>query len=173
VLRELTPDDADALLDLRLRNQEFLRPLEPIRPKDIFTLQGQAEDIEASIRERRAAIGYVFGIFEGQGGDLVGRIGVRNVVRGAWQNATLGYYVDEGHGGRGYCTEAVRLATAFAFGAGGLHRVQAAIMPRNAASIRVVQKNGYRLEGRAERYLQINGVWEDHDIFAITREEWP
>jgi len=94
-------------------------------------------------------------------------------VRAAWQNCTIGYFVDQSRNGRGYATEAVGLASGFAFGEGGLHRVQAAVMPRNAASIRVVEKNGYRFEGLARRYLQINGLWEDHNIYAMTAEEWP
>lgn len=64
------------------------------------------------------------------------------------------------------------LALRFAFAEAGLHRVQAAVMPRNGASIRVLEKTGFRREGLSLRYLQINGVWEDHLIFAITREEW-
>jgi ribosomal-protein-alanine N-acetyltransferase len=66
----------------------------------------------------------------------------------------------------------VALILQFAFEQARLHRVQPAVIPRNVASIRVVQKAGFRLEGRAERYLQIGGVWEDHDIFAMTAEEW-
>jgi ribosomal-protein-alanine N-acetyltransferase len=94
-------------------------------------------------------------------------------VRGAWQNATLGYFVGEAWGGRGYASEAVRQAVEFAFNRIGLHRVQAAVMPRNVRSIRVVEKNGFRLEGMAERYLQIDGRWEDHLIYSITSDEWP
>jgi ribosomal-protein-alanine N-acetyltransferase len=70
-------------------------------------------------------------------------------------------------------TQAVGMALRFAFGEAGLQRVQAAVMPRNAASIRVLEKNGFRREGFASRYLMINGVWEDHLVLAVTREEWP
>lgn len=94
-----------------------------------------------------------------------------NIVRGAWQNCTIGYFVDEGRGGRGYATEAVRLAVRYAFEHATLHRVQAAVMPRNARSIRVVEKAGFRYEGTAARYLRINGTWEDHNIYAVTRED--
>ena len=73
--------------------------------------------------------------------------------------------------GRGYCTEALSGAMTFAFDLLQLHRIQAAIMPRNAASIRVVEKNGFRREGLAERYLLIGGRWEDHAIYAVTRED--
>ncbi|HEX3771827.1 MAG TPA: GNAT family protein [Polyangiaceae bacterium] len=103
---------------------------------------------------------------------IIGRVALGGVLRGAFQNAYLGYWIDEGHQGDGLMTEAVRAATAFALGTVGLHRVQAAVMPRNAASQRVLDKVGYRREGLAERYLCIAGEWEDHIIFAMTVEEW-
>ncbi len=93
------------------------------------------------------------------------------VVRGPWQNANIGYYVDRTWNGRGVCTEAVGLVVGFAFDRAGLHRVQAAVMPRNTPSIRVLEKNGFRREGLAPRYLQIDGVWENHVIFARTTED--
>ena len=84
----------------------------------------------------------------------------------------MGYWIDAEHQGRGLMTEAVRATTWFAFRAAALHRVQAAVMPRNAGSQRVLEKVGYRREGVAARYLCIAGAWEDHVVFAVTREEW-
>jgi [ribosomal protein S5]-alanine N-acetyltransferase len=103
---------------------------------------------------------------------VIGRVALGGVLRGAFQNAYLGYWIDEQHQGRGLMTEAVRAATAFAFSAAGLHRVQAAVMPRNGGSLRVLEKVGYRREGSAERYLCIAGKWEDHVLFAMTAEDW-
>jgi [ribosomal protein S5]-alanine N-acetyltransferase len=103
---------------------------------------------------------------------IIGRVTLGGVLRGAFQNAYLGYWIDKDQQGRGLMTEAVRAATAFAFSAAGLHRVQAAVMPRNGASLRVLEKAGYRREGMAERYLCIAGQWEDHALFAMTAEEW-
>lgn len=94
------------------------------------------------------------------------------MARGAWQNATLGYYIDKAHNGRGYATDGVRSVLDFAFGQAGLHRVQAAVLPRNVASRRVLEKAGFSREGRSTKYLQINGVWEDHEVFAVTAEDW-
>ncbi len=113
-------------------------------------------------------LGYAFGVF--RDGTLVGRVALSNVVRAAWQSCTLGYYIDRTMCGRGYGTEAVKQIVAFAFGDAGLHRVQAAVMPRNVASARVLEKAGFRHEGFAPRYLQIDGVWEDHDLYAITAD---
>ena len=103
---------------------------------------------------------------------LIGRVALGNVVRGPWQNATLGYWIDEAANGRGHCSRAVELVVRFAFEHAGLHRVQPAIMPRNDRSKRVVEKVGFRREGLAVRYLEIAGVWEDHELFAMTVEEW-
>jgi ribosomal-protein-alanine N-acetyltransferase len=103
---------------------------------------------------------------------IIGRIALAGIVRGAFQNAYLGYWIDEGHQGRGLMTEAVGAATSFAFSSAHLHRVQAAVMPRNDASLRVLAKVGYRREGFATKYLCIAGTWEDHWLFAVTSEEW-
>ena len=103
---------------------------------------------------------------------MLGRVALANVVRGAWENATLGYFVDHEAGGRGHATEAVGLALRFAFGPCRLHRVQAAVMPHNARSIRVLEKNGFRHEGFSPRYLRLAGEWRDHEMFAITVEEY-
>jgi [ribosomal protein S5]-alanine N-acetyltransferase len=173
VLAEMAGSDAPELLDLIVRNREFLRPWDPIRPASWFTLASVHAELARANADRRADRGYVFGIRERDGGALVGRIALSNVVRGAWQNATVGYFVGREHNGLGYATAAMGAALRFAFGPAGLHRVQAAIMPRNVASIRVVEKNGFRFEGLARRYLQIAGTWEDHNVYAVTVEEWP
>ncbi len=165
--------DAEAFEQLLVANREFLRPFEPERPDWFFTLSGIRGELERARADRDADALHAFGIWERATGTLVGRVALANIVRGAWQNATLGYFVGRAWGGRGYATEAVRQVLDFAFGPGQLHRVQAAVMPRNTPSIRVLEKNGFRYEGRAERYLQINGEWEDHAIYAITAEERP
>jgi ribosomal-protein-alanine N-acetyltransferase len=103
---------------------------------------------------------------------IIGRVALGGVLRGAFQNAYLGYWIDAEQQGRGLMTEAVRAATTFAFGMAALHRVQAAVMPANKASLRVLEKAGYRREGSAARYLCIAGAWEDHVLFAVTTEEW-
>ena len=103
---------------------------------------------------------------------LIGEINLSNVVRGAFQNAHVGYWVDRDHAGYGYIPEALVVAARFAFEEVGLHRLQVSIVPRNRSSRRVVEKLDLRCEGLAERYLEINGVWEDHLRYAITVEEW-
>ena len=120
-------------------------------------------------REWRDDEAYRFCIFEG--GRAAGGIALGGVQRGGFANAYLGYWIDIDRQGRGLMTEAVALVLDFAFGAVGLHRVQVAVMPSNAASRRVVAKAGFREEGLALRYLEIDGRWEDHVLHAITAEE--
>ena len=103
---------------------------------------------------------------------MIGGVAINNVVRGPFQNGYLGWYLDEAVAGRGYATEAVQLAIRFAFAHAGLHRVQAAIIPGNAPSLALARRVGLREEGLATRYLQIDGAWRDHLLFAVTTEEW-
>ena len=168
-IRPLVEADAEALLALRVRSRSYLEPWEPSRDDSWLTAGAQLEDARRSAELWEQGRAYHFAILAG--GALVGRVALNEVVRGVFQNAYLGYFVDEAAAGRGYATEAVRLAVRFAFEHAGLHRVQAAVVPRNAASARVLEKAGFHEEGLARRYLLINGAWEDHRIFAITAEE--
>jgi ribosomal-protein-alanine N-acetyltransferase len=171
-IRPFAPDDAQALLDLRMRNLEFFRPFEPSSVAVPATLAEQQTRLDAERADWEADRGYVFGIFRSPDGELVGRVALSNIARGAWQNGILGYFVDHDHTRRGYATEAARLAIRFAFDSAGLHRVMAGVMPRNDPSIKVLKAAGLRHEGTALKYLEISGAWEDHEIFAITREDW-
>ena len=98
---------------------------------------------------------------------LVGGLSLSNVRRGVAQTATLGYWAGEPYAGRGYTTDAVRGAVRFAFKTLGLHRVEAACVPENDRSRRVLEKAGFESEGRAREYLKINGVWRDHLLFGV------
>ncbi|HXJ63331.1 MAG TPA: GNAT family protein [Actinomycetota bacterium] len=169
-IRDLRPSDADDLLALRERNRSFFEPFEPALPPDHFTRRAQLDAIVHGNRAWDDDREYTFGVTLTTG-ELVGRIRLSVVVRGPWQNANIGYYVDRDANGRGICTEGVGLVVGFAFDRLGLHRVQAGVMPRNTPSIRVLEKNGFRREGLAPRYLRINGEWEDHLIFARTVED--
>lgn len=172
-IRPLEAGDLPALVEARVRNREFLTEWEPTRDESFFTVAGQARELALDDAAWRTATGFPFAILDASDGDrLIGRVALANVVRGVWQNATLGYWVSKDVGSRGHATAAVRLVLHFAFDVAGLHRVQPAIMPRNARSRRVVEKCGFRHEGVALRYLKINGAWEDHDLFAMTAEDW-
>lgn len=171
-LKAFVPEEAGELLNLRLTNAKFLEPLEPMRSASYLTLAGQQTEIMQSEQGRMRDQAYIYAIWLRESGKLLGRAALTGIVRGPFQNANLGYFLDEAHNGKGYMTEAVVAVLELAFVKQGLHRVQAGIMPRNERSRRVLEKAGFRHEGLAKRYLKINGVWEDHMLFGITIEDW-
>src|SRR5206468_10310193 len=122
---------ARALLELRLGNREFNRPYEPSTVVVPETMDEQLDRFTVERKEWEDGTGFAFGIFRLDDGRLAGRIALSHVSRGGWQNAVLGYFVDEAQNGNGFATEAATLALRFAFEHAGLHRVQAGVMPRN------------------------------------------
>ena len=106
-------------------------------------------------------------------GRLVGQLTVGGITWGSLCSAHVGYWVDQRVAGRGVMPTAVALVVDHCFGAVGLHRVEVNIRPENAASLRVVEKLGFREEGTAPAYLHIDGAWRDHRSFALTAEEVP
>jgi ribosomal-protein-alanine N-acetyltransferase len=173
VLRPLTPEDAGRLLAYVQTNRAWLAPWEPAHPDSYFTLEGQRSILAQCQEDRRNDTGVLFGVFERSGtpGELHGRISVSGIVRGIWQNGFVGYSISAARAGRGYMTEALKRVVLFSFADLQLHRLQASIIPRNRASLRVIEKCRFRHEGRALRYLRINEVWEDHDVYALTADE--
>lgn len=171
-IRHFCISDALDLLAVRTKNRLFLQPFEPLLDDSHFTLDTQAQFIETAKWKLQQDRSYSFGIFIKDTHELIGRITLDNVVRGIWQNCTLGYFLDKAENGKGYTTQAAQLALQFAFSNVGLHRVQAAVMPNNAASLRVLEKVGFHYEGLAEYYLKINGTWEHHQIYSMTFEHW-
>lgn len=173
-LRPLTASDWDAWREVRRRCGPWLLKWEP------QALAGHPDPTEdrrafmarcgARDRERELGSGYGFGVFVN--GRFSGEINLNSIQRGPFQNAYIGYWMDEAMAGNSYTPEAVAVLLEFAFEELALHRVQISIIPRNAASRRVVEKLQLREEGIAARYLEINGRWEDHIRFAITAEEW-
>jgi len=174
LLRPLTRQDFAAWQQVRRRNRERLRRWEPQpiagRPDIGEDQRAFAERCNARRRERQHGTGYGFGVFINK--RFHGEMNLSSIQRGPFQSCYVGYWIDEAVAGNGYTPEALVVATRFAFEDLGLHRLQVAIVPRNTASLRVVEKLGLRYEGLAKRYVEINGVWEDHYRFAITEEEW-
>ncbi len=169
-LRPVSAADAQVMSELYSRNWDHLRPWMPQRGDARFDVDTCRADLQREVAEHASGTAYYF--ITVAGGEAVGRVTLSNIVRRAWQNANLGYWIAGTHQRRGLTSAAVRLCLDFAFRHAGLHRVQAAIIPRNTASVRVAENAGMRREGVALRYLEINGAWEDHLIYAITREEW-
>lgn len=168
LLREARICDARAAADYYRRNRAFLEPWEPAHDEAFFTSAGQRRLILADRRGSRRAEGLRLWIYlrEDPASGPIGNIAISNVVRGAFQSCFLGYRLDQTHSGKGYMAEAVRKMVEIAFGEFGLHRVEANVMPRNAASIRVLEHCGFQHEGSSPDYLAIAGVWEKHFHYA-------
>jgi ribosomal-protein-alanine N-acetyltransferase len=174
LLRPLVASDFPAWQVVRRRNVDWLTQWEPQRvigaPDTIENPDAFAVRCSARQRERQLGTGYGFGVFVD--GQLAGEINLSSVQRGPFQSAYVGYWIDQEQAGHGYTPEAVVVLARYSFEELFLHRIQIAIIPRNTASRRVVEKLEIREEGIALRYLEINGVWEDHVRFAMTAEEW-
>jgi len=174
MLRALVSDDFEMFSEVRTRNGTWLTDWEPIRPSAMadpaVNFESFSRRCELRDRERGAGNAYTFGIFVDS--VLCGEINLNGVSRGSMQSATIGYWIDRARAGHGYVPEAVVVLTRYAFEQLRLHRLEICIIPRNENSLRVVHKLAWRHEGRAERFLEINGVWEDHDRFGFTAEEW-
>jgi RimJ/RimL family protein N-acetyltransferase len=163
VLRAANPDDAEAFLDFALRNREHFMPFEPIRGDAAFTLEAMRERMTPSeLRIPYVAV---------RGGRVVGQATLSNISRGAFQNATLGYSVDEHESGRGLATQLVRHVAHEAFTAHQLHRIEAGTLLHNLASQRVLVKAGFRQLGISPRHVRIAGRWQDHVLYSRTAED--
>lgn len=160
--------DAKKLERLILGNREWLRPWEATNPEGLnsFDIKGQVRGL---LRQMDQQITLPFVVeYEGE---LVGQLNVANILYGSVSSAVIGYWVAPDFAGKGITTTAVALVSDYLMNVVGLHRVEIAIRPENLASLRVVEKLGFRYEGLKERYIHINGAWRDHYIFALTHEE--
>ncbi|HET7648459.1 MAG TPA: GNAT family protein [Gaiellaceae bacterium] len=159
LIRPLVPEDAEELTAVLASNREAFLPVMPDRPDGYYTVAFQ--------RERLARLGeedgWFFAILDGAA--IAGTLNIGDVIRGPLLLANLGYWVDRARHGRGLATRAVAEACAFAFGAAGLHRLEAGTLPDNVASQRVLEKNGFNRYGVARGLVRIAGEWRDHVLF--------
>jgi ribosomal-protein-alanine N-acetyltransferase len=158
---------------LREASRDFLKPWEPIWPADDLTRAAFRRRIRRYAEDQRNDLAYPFFVYRKADNVLVGGLTLSNIRRGCAQAGSLGYWMGASYAGQGYMTAAVSTVLPFAFGALRLHRVEAACIPGNAASIRLLERNGFQREGFARQYLCINGVWEDHLLFARLRDDPP
>jgi len=166
LLRPLNMGDYGPWAELRALSRDHLTPWEPMWARDELTRSAYRRRLRYYQREAREDLSYAFGIFDEAEERLLGGLTLSNVRRGVTQAASLGYWLGLPHVGQGRMSAAVRAVMPHAFGVLRLHRLEAATMPGNAASIRVLERTGFEREGFARRYLKINGVWQDHILFA-------
>lgn len=166
-LRLPTMSDYAPWAELRARSREHLTPWEPVWQRDELTRSAFRRRVRHYQREAREDLGYAFLILRDGDDQLLGGLTLSNVRRGVTQAAVVGYWLGLPFVQRGHMTEAVRATAAFAFDELHLHRLEAATMPNNIPSVRVLEHNGFRREGFARKLLKINGVWEDHVLHAL------
>ena len=154
---------------LRLESRAFLIPWEPLWAEDELSRRAFRRRISRIHDDLTHDAAYSFFVFDTASGALVGGLTLSNVRRGVAQMADLGYWAGQRFAGRGLMSAAVRQVLPWLFVTGGFNRINAACLPRNEASIRLLERVGFREEGFAKHYLCINGLWEDHKLYGIAR----
>mgnify|MGYP006273584225 CR=1 FL=1 len=166
-LRPAEMRDWLAWAELRAASRAFLEPWEPTWPKDALLKDAFRRRLQRYTRDARDDEGYAFLLFRKSDDMLLGGVNLSNVTRGIRQSCSVGYWIGQRHARRGYMTDAVHTAVSFAFDQIRLHRVEAGCDPTNAASAGLLRKVGFQDEGFARKYLNINGRWHDHLLFAL------
>jgi ribosomal-protein-alanine N-acetyltransferase len=167
MLRQPVNEDFEAWAALRSRSRAFLEPWEPIWQEDDLTRRAFRQRVKRAQEEADADEAYAFFIFRAQDQALVGGVTLGLVRRGVAQACTMGYWIGEPYAGQGLMTRAVRSVTAHAFTDLRLRRIEAACLPVNERSRRLLERVGFQREGYAREYLCINGSWQDHLLYAL------
>ena len=170
-LRTPQMGDFPAWVALREESRAFLTPWEPTWPLDDLTRSAFRRRIRRYLQDIREDAAYPFFVFRSDDDAFIGGVTLSNVRRGVTQSASLGYWVGEPYARQGLMSAAVGALVPFVFEQLRLHRLEAACLPSNAASIRLLEKVGFAREGFARRYLRINGVWQDHFLYAMLSDD--
>lgn len=173
LLRRLEAVDAPRVAEYGLRSADFHAPWDPIRPAGYWELSTTARRLQLEhimADEDRGLVLYLS--HRENPGEVIGRVALNNIVRGAFHSATVGYGLAPDATGKGLMTEALDRVVTIAFDDLGLHRVEANVIPRNERSLGVVERCGFEREGVARSYLRIAGEWEDHVRFSRVNESW-
>lgn len=171
-LRPLQVADYAAWAELRAQSRALLQPFEPRWPTDELLKSSYRRRLRHYQREQREDLGYAFAIFCLADDRLIGGVSLSNVRRGVTQAGQLGYWLGLPHIGQGFMADAVAAMLPYAFFGLRLHRIEAATLPTNARSIRVLERSGFEREGYARRYLKINDEWQDHILFALLADDY-
>ena len=156
---------------LRELSRDFLTPWEPTWPSDDLTRGAFRRRLKRYADDQRSDLAYAFLIFRSDDNAMVGGLTLANIRRGVAQAGSIGYWIGAPFARQGYMTAAVRALIPFCFRTLRLHRLEAACIPGNAASISLLEKTGFTREGYARGYLCINGVWQDHLLYARLQDD--
>lgn len=163
--------DYSAWAALREQSRQFLTPWEPTWPADDLTRTAFRRRIRRYTEDQRNDLAYALLVFRESDNALVGGLTLANIRRGVAQAGSIGYWVGAPFAHKGYMTAALRTLIPFCFSSLRLHRLEAACIPSNAASIGLLEKCGFKREGYARQYLCINGMWQDHLLYARLRDD--
>lgn len=170
-LRPLTMADFKPWALLRSESRAFLTPWEPLWPADDLTKPGFRRRLRRYAKDRKEGRSLSFLLYKARSDQLLGGLTLSNIRRGVSQTVTLGYWMGERYSGQGHMSAAVSMILPFCFDVLNLHRVEAACIPTNTPSIRLLEKAGFHREGYARNYLLINGNWQDHMLLACLAED--
>jgi ribosomal-protein-alanine N-acetyltransferase len=170
-LRPAVAADYAAWAQLREQSRAFLTPWEPSWPPDDLTRAAFRRRLRRQTEDMTRDESFAFLIFDSTADELLGGLTLGGVRRGVAQAATLGYWMGAPHAGKGRMTRAVAVATRYGFATLRLHRIEAACLPQNIASMTLLERNGFQREGLARAYLRINGAWRDHVLYALLEPE--
>ncbi len=167
-------DDAHRVTAYRRRTRERSAPWDPQRPDAFFTDAYWRTQLQSNFDDAAAghAVRFHFAHRRDAEGEIIGHVSLSQIFRGPFLNAYVGYAIDGENAGCGLATESVGGAIAYAFETLGLHRIQANVIPSNSASLRLLERLGFRREGLAKDYLRIHGEWCDHVLTALTSSDW-
>ncbi len=171
-LRPPCPGDWRAWAELRAASRTFLQPWEPRWADGALTSAAFRRRLRRQARESREDTGYSYFVFLREDDVHVGSVNLSDVQRSVAMSCTLGYWIGAPHARQGLMTEAVGCVLPFAFETLGLNRVEAACLPTNTASERLLRTLGFCQEGFARDYLRINGEWRDHLLFAMPASDY-
>lgn len=171
LLRPLERRDGRAYREVRRHNRDWLRPWDATNPDAADVAPSFQELLRYYRRQERRGEALPMAVLVG--GRFCGQVTAHGIQWGALRSAAIGYWIDRRMAGRGITPLAVALLTDHLLLDMGLHRVEINIRPENEASLRVVEKLGFRDEGLRERYMHIDGKWRDHRTFALVADDIP
>jgi ribosomal-protein-alanine N-acetyltransferase len=172
ILRSLTINDAEELFQFRTRNADFFKPWSPTYPEGYFNPEYHRKNLVQIESDVLKGALVQFGVYmKTDQRKMLGSVVFSNIIMGPFKSCYLGYRIDKDELNKGYASEAIIAGGKYMFSERKLHRIEANIIPRNIASVKAIEKAGYIYEGISKKYLNINGVWEDHLHYVLLNSE--
>ncbi|MFM2590223.1 ribosomal protein S5-alanine N-acetyltransferase [Vibrio sp. TBV020] len=172
VIRTAEPTDGKLISNYFKTNRAHLKEWEPKREDAFYTESGWTQRLVKLNELHRMGLGYYILILHRESKEMLGTVSFSNLSRFPFHACNLGYSLADSAQGRGVMTRAVKLAVSYMFEIQNMHRIMASYMPRNKRSEQVLERVGFQKEGFAEKYLLINGQWEDHNLTSLVNPNW-